>query len=231
MNDLSNIKNDHVISVFHFSLSFMIFAFLFTLVSTIIVKKPELRRILYLECIVTFVSCCVYTLFNIVLTNVDTLQLTTTKKEDLFALLNTLRYIGWYITTPIMMSVMSIVMANNLKMSFPSLNFLLFIVFLDYIMLFFGILGEIGVIDLIPAMILGFIPFLIMFYIVFMKYVYGKKNTFNNFLFAFYFVLWTSYGMVYIINPETKTITTNSLDITSKGFLAIILSIMYVFKK
>jgi bacteriorhodopsin len=217
-----------VVSTFRFSLAFMLFAFSFTLFATFYVKNHSLRRILYLECFVTFVSCCVYTLFNTLLQNQESIN--DAERKRLITTLNTLRYIGWSITTPIMMSVLCIALASNLKMEFPSSQFLISVIFLDYFMLLFGILGEIGVMGYLYAMIIGFIPFFMMFYIVFAKYVYGKKNPTNYFLFAFYFVLWLMYGLVYIVDPKIKTMATNALDITSKGVLAIILSIQYLLQ-
>ena len=102
------------------------------------------------------------------------------------------------------------------------------ILLLNYIMLMFGYLGEVNVMDRLAAMILGFIPFLLIFYLIFSTFLLKSFNPFNYLLFGIYFVIWAGYGISYIFEEKQKNIATNIFDAISKGVVAIILSLSYL---
>jgi hypothetical protein len=119
-----------------------------------------------------------------------------------------------------MLVALCLILALNLGSSVKT--YVLFnIVILDWLMLFFGLLGETGFISLFLAMFFGFISFFIMFWIIYKNFIFGKKNESNQFIYWLYFGLWLGYGIIYGIDPVWKTIITNILDCIAKAFFAI----------
>ena len=105
------------------------------------------------------------------------------------------RYIDWVITTPSMLITLMIYLIylnkfktneldfftlfkNNLKIFIP-------VVVLNWLMLLFGYLGEMKIIPVLLGVFLGFIPFLIYYYIIYINYV--TQNTIENLIFWYFF--------------------------------------------
>jgi uncharacterized membrane protein (DUF106 family) len=72
--------------------------------------------------------------------------------------------------------------------------------------------------SLIVYAVVGFIPFFIMFWII---YGLVGKSVANKVLFWLYFVVWSMYGVVYLLDEETKQILTNLLDLMAKCFIGL----------
>jgi len=100
------------------------------------------------------------------------------------------------------------------------------IIILNYVMLGFGYLGEITFTPTILTMILGFIPFFMMFYLIYINYV--KNSTLNAWLLSIYTIIWALYGIVYIFPPEQKNLITNILDMVAKGIIGIIITFIFL---
>ena len=82
-------------------------------------------------------------------------------------------------------------------------------------MLSCGYMGESKVMNYILANILGFIPFIIMLYIIWKNYC----NQSNIIVFIIFSIIWTMYGVVYFFDNNSKNIAYNVLDIIAKvGF-------------
>ena len=98
------------------------------------------------------------------------------------------------------------------------LSLILTVVCLNYLMLGVGYLGETQRLPRIEAAVIGFIPFFIMFWLI-----YGliDKSVANKILFWLYFVVWSMYGLVYLLDDETKQILTNILDLIAKCFIGL----------
>jgi hypothetical protein len=94
-------------------------------------------------------------------------------------------------------------------------------------MLYLGYLGEINVISRLNGMIFGFIAFFAMFFIIFMNFIKSKSGNINNILFGIYLVVWTMYGIVYMLDEETKNTIMNILDCISKCLIGIFLWVYY----
>ena len=75
--------------------------------------------------------------------------------------INTLRYVDWCITTPMMLLGLMTVLAYNIKGNVNPLPFCI-VFLLNYAMLFFGYLGEVQTLDYLSATIYGFICYLAM---------------------------------------------------------------------
>jgi hypothetical protein len=102
-----------------------------------------------------------------------------------------------------------------------SLGVIGIIVLLNYTMLYIGYLGENKTLDRYIGTILGFIPFVMMFSIIYYQYVKPGKSFSNNILFSMYTGVWALYGVVYLFNEEYKNIAMNILDCTAKCLIGL----------
>lgn len=148
------------------------------------------------------------------------------------------RYIDWSITTPTMLVTLVLYLIYSYhreKNTTANLEFfdlliknsttITYILLLNWIMLIFGYLGEKKIIPTITGVILGFIPFLIYYFIIYINYVRSQVG-FN--LFLYFFIFWSLYGVVAILPYYLKNSCYNILDLFSKNFFGIFLSYIIV---
>ncbi len=95
-------------------------------------------------------------------------------------------------------------------------------------MLLSGYFGEMKYIDKTIANIIGFIPFLSMFFIIYLYYVKPRPTRDNYIIFGIYLTIWSIYGFVYMFDEMTKNILINILDLTAKCLVGIGLWIYYI---
>jgi hypothetical protein len=146
------------------------------------------------------------------------------------------RYIDWSITTPTML-VQLILYLIYLKdkengLDVTTLNFftlltenssaISFVLFLNWLMLIFGYLGEVNIIDTLSGVLLGFVPFLIYYYIIYVKYARESKDGWK--LFWYFFTFWSLYGVVALLPYYIKNALYNILDLFAKNFFGLFLS-------
>jgi hypothetical protein len=144
------------------------------------------------------------------------------------------RYMDWVITTPTMLITLISyliflqakatkqtgnlrlisILKNNYKTLIP-------ILCLNWLMLLFGYLGEIKVLSLFYSVILGFIPFLVYYYMIYKNYVVHNSTGFKIFIYFFFF--WSLYGIAALLPYYTKNILYNILDLFAKNFFGIFL--------
>jgi hypothetical protein len=105
---------------------------------------------------------------------------------------------------------------------------LVYLIGLDWLMLLFGYLGELHVIPRVTAMLAGFIPFFLLFYVL---YSAATFTTFTYAIFWIYFIVWTGYGLAYLFNETTKNFVTNTLDTIAKALVAIAISGYFISTK
>ena len=145
------------------------------------------------------------------------------------------RYIDWFITTPSMLITLMIYLIYLNKKAENKINDLDFftllkensnifipVVLLNWLMLLFGYLGEIRIIPVLIGVFLGFIPFLIYYYIIYVNYV--TQNTNGYLLFWYFFFFWSLYGVVSMLPYYAKNAFYNILDLFAKNFFGIFLS-------
>jgi hypothetical protein len=89
-------------------------------------------------------------------------------------------------------------------------------------MLLFGYLGEMKIIPVLLGVFLGFIPFLIYYYIIYVNYVNQKES--GNLLFWYFFFFWSLYGVAAVLPYYIKNSFYNILDLFAKNFFGIFLS-------
>jgi hypothetical protein len=145
-----------------------------------------------------------------------------------------IRYFDWAITTPTMLLTTIIYfkyeeyLENNEEKALRFVDFLqdnvqniIIIVVCNFLMLLFGYLGEIGLIDMTSSIVLGFAFFAYSFYVIYRNYAIKSKRSLN----LFYFILsvWSLYGVAAIFSPHHKNNTFNILDIFAKNFFGLYL--------
>ena len=149
------------------------------------------------------------------------------------------RYIDWVITTPSMLITLMIYLiylnkkAENKtgEMEFLTIikensNVFIPVLLLNWLMLFFGYLGEIRAIPVLLGVFLGFIPFLIYYYLIYVNYV--TQNTSGYLLFWYFFFFWSLYGFVAVLPYYLKNALYNILDLFAKNFFGIFLSYIII---
>ena len=145
------------------------------------------------------------------------------------------RYIDWVITTPTMLiTLMIYLIFLNKKvenktngMDFftifkDNLNIFIPVVLLNWAMLLFGYLGEMRIIPVFLGVFLGFIPFLIYYYMIYVNFV--TQNTSGYLLFWYFFFFWSLYGFAAVLPYYVKNALYNILDLFAKNFFGIFLS-------
>ena len=103
------------------------------------------------------------------------------------------------------------------------------ILLLNWLMLLFGYLGEISLLPVLLGVSLGFIPFLIYYYIIYKKYAILSKDGLK--LFFYFFIVWSLYGIVAILPYKIKNICYNILDLFSKNFFGLFLTYLIFTNK
>jgi len=194
---------------------------LVTFIEAMRAQNPLIRHIFNLETCISLVGGYFYSVF---ITMIDDY-----KKNNLpydWNAITKIRYIDWSITTPLMLLSLCLVLANESK-KIVHLTTILLIFFLNYVMLYVGYLGEINVLNKNVACIGGFIPFTILFYIIFKNYTVINKGLSKYFLLLVYMITWSFYGMVYLLSHEYKNIAMNILDCFSKCIVGLLLWVYY----
>lgn len=180
---------------------------------------PFVRHVLNLETAISLIASYFYSLF------VGMVQQQTNKPT--WKEFTTLRYLDWSITTPLMLIALCLVCgsAAHVPIRFPVIATILA---LNYAMLYTGYLGEQGNLPRISATLLGFVPFVLMFYMIY-KIFLSTRYVLSNYVFYFLFlVVWAMYGFVYLLeNEEWKNIAMNVLDCIAKCLVGIGLFLFY----
>ena len=149
------------------------------------------------------------------------------------------RYIDWVITTPTMLITLMIYLIylnkkvenKTNELEFFTLlkdnsNVIIPVVVLNWLMLLFGYLGEMRIIPVLLGVILGFIPFLMYYYMIYVNYV--TQNTNGYLLFWYFFFFWSLYGVVAVLPYYIKNSFYNILDLFAKNFFGVFLSYIII---
>jgi hypothetical protein len=94
-------------------------------------------------------------------------------------------------------------------------------------MLYIGYYGESSGCPRLHACLAGFVPFFIMFGMIYWLFVKQKFSIPAISLFVFYLVLWALYGVVYLLEESYKNIFYNVFDLISKCFVGLGLWLYY----
>ena len=151
-----------------------------------------------------------------------------------------IRYFDWSITTPTMLVTLMIyllylgnkekgintgTLLDEITNNWIPLSR---VVILDWLMLIAGYIGEKEVLTFATSTIIGFIPFLLMFYIIYHNF--AKKSGEDGLkLFWYFSIVWGIYGVAAIMPYKIKNIMYNILDLFSKNFFGIFIAYV-IFK-
>jgi len=138
------------------------------------------------------------------------------------------RYIDWSFTTSPMLITLIAYLDNTKKtnlIDFISDNnaFIIQIVVLNLLMLLFGFIGELNYIDYKTGLLLGFLPFIYYFKLIYDKYIIEGISQDKLILFFYFFVIWSLYGVVAFLPYEQKNTAYNILDLLSKNSFGLFL--------
>lgn len=138
------------------------------------------------------------------------------------------RYFDWMITTPTML--INLIMYLRFLGSSEPLDFvtifkqewntILTVVVLNWLMLYFGYLGETTRIPFYVG--LGFIPFFLYYYLIYKNY--GLLSTEGQSVYYYFLFFWTLYGVVAVLPYTLKNMCYNILDLFAKNFFGLFLT-------
>ena len=147
------------------------------------------------------------------------------------------RYYDWFITTPTMLFTYCVYLlylkrdiktkdTNDTILEIIEKNTpsLVPIFILNTLMLMFGYLVEMGQLSTIIGLSLGFIPFFMMFYIIYENY--AKFTDIGLTTFYYFSFVWFLYGIAAFMSYQPKNIAYNILDLFSKNFFGVFLAMI-----
>jgi hypothetical protein len=149
------------------------------------------------------------------------------------------RYYDWALTTPTMLTtfifyLMFLRDRENDVVSKPFMSelkenwqFIVKVAILDWLMLLSGYLGEQRIFSFVSTTIVGFIPFFLMFYLIYVNFASYSKT--GRTIFWYFSIVWAIYGVAAVFPYHIKNTMYNILDIFSKNFFGLFLS--YVLYK
>ena len=150
-----------------------------------------------------------------------------------------IRYYDWIITTPTMLItfIFYLKFLSNQEKNIKSESFLielkkewklvLNIILLNLGMLISGYLGEQKIFSYLTTTLVGFMPFLLMFYIIYTNFAVQSKQ--GQKIFWYFSGVWFMYGIAAMLPYKIKNSIYNILDIFSKNFFGLFLA--YVLYK
>ena len=144
------------------------------------------------------------------------------------------RYYDWAITTPTMLITLMfyLMFLRDREKGVQSESFLtelknhwkiiLKVSILDWLMLFAGYLGEKKLFSYLLTTIVGFIPFVLMFYLIHSNF--ASKSEQGEKIFWYFVGIWSIYGIAALLPYKIKNSLYNILDLFAKNFFGIFLA-------
>ena len=214
-------KEELIINTFYITYVLLITTGTITFIESLRTKEEKVRNILNLETCISVIAAFFYGKF---VKDLD-------KGID-YKKINETRYVDWAITTPIMLLVLVLAFLFNNKEGAFSFSKYVVILVLNYVMLGFGYVGELGLMDKTTSNGFGFAAFAGMYYYIYHNYIKGRNNGDNFMLYALFVILWAFYGVFYTFDSVSRNIGYNVLDLLSKCFVGIFFWAYYtkVFK-
>jgi hypothetical protein len=189
----------------------------FSLFQTLSPKDAVLQTVLWIETIVQIIELVFYTWYSYYFHSVA---------EATFY-----RYHDWVITTPLMLfSTMIYYDYQNKPEETVTLESFLrehwqtvLVVFgFNLMMLVFGYLYEIKLLDLLTSQVFGFVGFAGSFRVMWTEF--ASKSPSNYWLYWFMFIVWALYGVAAMFSSVWKNVSYNLLDVVAKNFYGVFLS-------
>jgi len=179
-----------------------------TLIEALRTPCINTRHIMNIETTVSLVAGIVYGTF------LDKMKQPNFKLEEIVPT----RYMDWMITTPLIL--LAVVLFYNTKLNSVNYKCYGIIIILNWLMLLFGYLGESKIISSMNGLLLGFVFYALMLLYMF---IYTIPKGCSLTVFIIFAVIWTGYGIAYLLEEEEKNIAYNILDIISKALFGVVL--------
>jgi len=177
-----------------------------TLIEALRTTSANTRHIMNIETTVSLVAGIVYGTF------LEKLKDPHFKLSEIMPA----RYMDWMITTPLIL--LAVILFYNKAESAVNYKCYGAIVILNWLMLLFGYLGERKIISSTKGLVLGFVFFVAMMLYMF---VYTIPKGAPLATFAVFGIIWTGYGIAYLLDEEEKNIAYNILDVISKALFGL----------
>jgi hypothetical protein len=144
------------------------------------------------------------------------------------------RYYDWILTTPTMLITFMFYLKflSNQEQNIQSDSLLtelknkwevvLNVIFLNWSMLYAGYLGEQKVFSYVTTTLVGFVPFLFMFYIIYKNF--AVKSSQGQKIFWYFSGIWAIYGIAALLPYKIKNSMYNILDLFAKNFFGLFLA-------
>ena len=197
-------------NTFYITYVFFLTTATITFIESMRTKDFKARHILNLETAISVIATYFYGTF------IEKLK----KKEVNYKEINETRYLDWSMTTPIMLLVLVLAFLYNTGGRLR-LGTYLVILILNGLMHGMGYLGEIGTISKNMGFTTGFAAFFAMYYYIYATFLKGKYKFDNSILYWSFFILWSMYGVLYMMDEKSKNIGFNILDLFAKCFVGI----------
>lgn len=144
------------------------------------------------------------------------------------------RYFDWVITTPTMLVTLMAFLSPKKERLLTFLrtnrNNVVSVVLMNFLMLLAGFLGELGTLNMTVASLLGFIPFVGYFALIYWRYLKPnigveepKEMEFKQSLYWYFVIFWTLYGVASFFPYVAKNVSYNILDLFAKNFFGVFL--------
>ena len=149
------------------------------------------------------------------------------------------RYYDWVITTPTMLITFMfyLMFLRDQEKGVKSEHFftelknhwqlILKVSILNWLMLLSGYLGEKGMFSYLATTVVGFIPFFLMFYLIYKNF--ATQSSLGQKIFWYFSGIWSIYGIAALLSYKVKNSMYNILDLFAKNFFGIFLA--YVLYK
>ena len=197
-----------------FNIVFIILVAVLFFIFIQIIKSTNVKiiNLLSLECAILLIASYFYYKFikETTLENIENFD---------YNKIITYRYMDWSLTTPILLLTL-LLFIQYLNNKFVNFWYYLIVFILNYIMLFFGYLGETGKLNKMLGLFFGFIAYIFMILFIYIKFIYYNKSDMIKYLFIIFVIIWASYGVIYLLKDETKNHWYNHQDIVAKGLFS-----------
>lgn len=181
-----------------------------TFIEALRTPDPAVRHIMNLETCISIVAGYFYSIFAAKLDDWNAKGMAID-----WSYLAITRYTDWAITTPLMLLGLCLVSKSNTHIP-VTVSIITLVWLLNYVMLYIGYLGETGGLSRWTATWMGFLPFFAMMYVIFTVFILPKYNLANYVLFFMYLIVWSMYGLCYMLTDAYRNIALNALDCLSK---------------
>lgn len=205
-------KFETVKFTFYFTYVLLLTTGTITFIEALSTSHPVVRHVMNLETCISIIAGYFYSQF---LEKVKTNNGVMDYKD-----INDTRYNDWFITTPLMLLALMISLSYNNK-NVVHLTTYIVAVLLNFGMLYSGYLGDKKTISKTTGCIIGFVFFIALFALIYFNFVKDSPKLFNFVLLGIYTFIWSIYGVVYLLDEETKNIVYNILDATAKCFVGL----------